>query len=143
MRSNKLTGFTIVELLVVLAVVGILAGITVVGYSNVQKKARTSSSIVSASHTKKKVETYSAETGTFPTAPSQLTGAAITKSYYLNGVTFATATASNPQALTFISCGASVGVKIGYYDDMTASTVYFYTGSANSTNCVGTTGLTT
>lgn len=66
MRSDKLTGFTIVELWVVLSVVGILAGLTIVGYSNVQKKARTSSSIVSASHAKKKVETYSVETGAFP-----------------------------------------------------------------------------
>lgn len=39
----KQTGFTIVELLIVIVVIGILAAITVVAYNGVQEQARHSS----------------------------------------------------------------------------------------------------
>lgn len=41
-RNNK-TGFTIVELLIVIVIVGILAAITVVAYNGIQERARVSS----------------------------------------------------------------------------------------------------
>jgi len=49
-RSNKQTGFTIVELLIVIVVIGILAAITIVAFNGVQSKAqaaRTTSDLVS------------------------------------------------------------------------------------------------
>lgn len=39
---NKQTGFTIVELLIVIVVIGILAAITIVAYNGIQEKARAS-----------------------------------------------------------------------------------------------------
>ena len=42
MNNNKQTGFTIVELLIVIVVIGILAAITMVAYNNVQERARVS-----------------------------------------------------------------------------------------------------
>ena len=38
--ANHKTGFTIVELIIVLVVIGILAALVIVGYSTVQQKAR-------------------------------------------------------------------------------------------------------
>jgi prepilin-type N-terminal cleavage/methylation domain-containing protein len=42
MLSKKQTGFTIVELLIVIVVIGILAAITIVAYNGIQQRARTS-----------------------------------------------------------------------------------------------------
>jgi prepilin-type N-terminal cleavage/methylation domain-containing protein len=39
-RSNHSTGFTIVELLIVIVVIGILAAITIVAYNGIQERAR-------------------------------------------------------------------------------------------------------
>jgi prepilin-type N-terminal cleavage/methylation domain-containing protein len=142
-RKNN-SGFTIVELLIVIVVIGVLAAITIVAYNGITNRANANASLSAATGATKKASAYNAEIGSWPTAPSQLTGAASTTSYQLTGVTFATATSTTSNnTLTFISCGATVGVKIGYYDNAASSTVYLYTGSANSTNCTGTTGLTT
>ena len=42
MITKKQTGFTIVELLIVIVIIGILAAITVVAYSNIQQRANNS-----------------------------------------------------------------------------------------------------
>lgn len=144
-KEYKNKGFTIVELLIVIVVIAILAAITIVAYNGIQARSKTSAGQLAANSADKKAEAYNSELGSYPTAPSQLTGAAATTSYQLSGVTFAASTlASNsPQTLTFISCGATIGVKIGYFDYVGNATVYVYAGSANATNCTSTTGLTT
>jgi prepilin-type N-terminal cleavage/methylation domain-containing protein len=61
MRHSK--GFTIVELLIVIVVIAILAAITVVAYTGVQNKARTSSVSSALSQAAKKLATYHVENG--------------------------------------------------------------------------------
>jgi len=57
----KQSGFTIVELLIVIVVIGILAAITIVAFNGVQNKAKASAAQSAVSQANKKVLTYAAE----------------------------------------------------------------------------------
>ncbi len=60
-------GFTIVELLIVIVVIGILAGIVVVTYNGVQNKTKTTAAEAVAKEIRDKAEAFSAEVSTYPT----------------------------------------------------------------------------
>ena len=62
----KPKGFTIVELLIVIVVIGILAAITIVAYNGVQQRSRDSKRLSDMSAIKKALELYKTDTGTFP-----------------------------------------------------------------------------
>ena len=57
-RKTFSSGFTIVELLIVIVVIAILAAITLVAYNSIQSRARASASASSAASVGKKVATY-------------------------------------------------------------------------------------
>ena len=59
MKVGKLrSGFTIVELLIVIVVIGILAAITIVAYNGIQNRAKTASAQQAVAQGVKKVQTY-------------------------------------------------------------------------------------
>ena len=59
-------GFTIVELLIVVVVIGILAAITIVAYNGVQNRANDSRLDSDVSHIKTALEMYKTDNGTYP-----------------------------------------------------------------------------
>lgn len=65
MRANK-GGFTIVELLIVIVVIAILATISVVAYTGIQRRAQTSAILSEASQWKKLLIAYKAANGSYP-----------------------------------------------------------------------------
>ena len=65
---NKL-GFTIVELLVVIVVIGILAAITIVSFTGISQKATVASIQSDLSNAKKQLQLYYTEYGYYPAAP--------------------------------------------------------------------------
>src|SRR5665811_330588 len=60
-------GFTIVELLVVIVVIGILAAITIVSYTGVSQKATVVSLISDLDNASKQLKLYQVEYSSFPT----------------------------------------------------------------------------
>jgi prepilin-type N-terminal cleavage/methylation domain-containing protein len=84
------SGFTIVELLIVIVVIGILAAITMVAYGTIQARAHDSAIQSDLKNFATKVRSYQAENGTLPNTYSHFAGMGLKvskKSYdhYNNG----------------------------------------------------------
>lgn len=65
-KNKQQLGFTIVELLIVIVVIGILAAITIVAYNGVQVKARDSARISKVNSIAKAISLYHADNGRYP-----------------------------------------------------------------------------
>jgi type II secretion system protein G len=68
MWAQKQKGFTIVELLIVIVVIGILAAITIVAYNGVQSRARDTLRIDGIGKIRDALELYRVDNGVYPTA---------------------------------------------------------------------------
>jgi len=156
-KSQSERGFTIVELLIVIVVIGILAAITIVSFNGVTARANATSAKAAAASAIKKAEAYNAEKATYPTAPAQLTGAASTDTFQLTGVTFnnvagtgtgsslvpptaAPTAAQGSATINFFNC--ATGARFDYWDYASTAPnkwTAVYTGGADATNCTGAT----
>lgn len=65
LKKNQ-KGFTIVELLIVIVVIGILAAIVIVAYNGIQNRAKNTGAQTSAENLAKKVEAFNSVTGAYP-----------------------------------------------------------------------------
>ncbi len=59
-------GFTIVELLIVIVVIGILAAIVIVAYNGVQNRAKLTAAQTAGENLAKKIEAFNGVTGAYP-----------------------------------------------------------------------------
>lgn len=66
-------GFTVVELLIVIVVIGILAAITIVSYNGIVSQSRVSAAKASLNSISKKLEIYRINNSAFPTASDNAT----------------------------------------------------------------------
>ena len=64
--SQKQHGFTIVELLIVIVVIGILAAITIVAYNGIQQRARNTQTVNAITGWVKALKLYEADNGSMP-----------------------------------------------------------------------------
>lgn len=89
-RGQKQTGFTIVELLIVIVVIGILAAITIVAYNGIQNRANDTTIQSDLSAFAKKVQLSAADSGVFPAAGAiRNAGTSTGSSTVFPGFTFA------------------------------------------------------
>ena len=67
LRKRASSGFTIVELLIVIVIIGILAALVVTTYSGIQQKARNTERKTDINAVHGQVEAYNAQFGYYPT----------------------------------------------------------------------------
>ncbi len=77
-RRSKRSGFTIVELLIVIVVIGILAAISVVAYNGIQNRAHSTAVKSDLNNNAKKLEEYKILNGRYPLNESQFKDADLT-----------------------------------------------------------------
>ena len=76
--ARKESGFTIVELLVVIVVIAILASISVVSYNGIQQRARDSARDSAVRSLKLALEVYKSDINTYPAPVAAGTGVNVT-----------------------------------------------------------------
>lgn len=69
---KKIRGFTVVELLIVVVVIGILATIVIVAYNGVQNESKQSKIAADLSNVQKLVELYKIQNGSYPATATNL-----------------------------------------------------------------------
>lgn len=144
-------GFTIVELLIVVVVIGILAAITIVAYSGITNRANTTKAQTNAANVQKVAEAMNADNGSYPRLTTDFTtGSTSTKLpggivLFIAGNTTTNATPDASNGLTNVwyqycgtvaapAAGAATGGRIQYWDFTTnalsTNVVYVGTGAA-------------
>lgn len=114
MKWAKQQGFTIVELLIVIVVIGILASITVVAYNGVQNRAKATAAYTLAVNVKKSAELAYLDTGTYPTIAEMTSSTALARidaaSFTVSG-----ATPTTEKHVRYVQCGSPViGAQVIY-----------------------------
>ena len=145
--QTKQKGFTIVELLIVIVVIGILAAISIVAYNGVTQKARDDGRLTDARSLLNAAASYNAEYGAWPTiaqvqGTADVTGAAtgtkfntvkLTGNAAAGGKVSATVPDSGSKDnLQYVFCttsGVNTGVKVTYYIEASSTTKTLSSGS--------------
>jgi prepilin-type N-terminal cleavage/methylation domain-containing protein len=113
---KKERGFTIVELLIVIVVIGILAAITIVAYNGVQSRARNSAAQSAAENMAKKIEAFNAATGSYPVnGPNTVTTQLATQnesSLTGSGITVGTPSTTNGTATVRVELCSSTATAL-------------------------------
>ena len=147
--KTKQSGFTIVELLIVIVVIAILAAITIVAYNGIQNRAKTSSGQQLANSVVKKAEAYNAAgtTGAYPAAVANFadvneskldnTSQVVDRATTGAGLITTQANYSDGQKVIYRAVNSNAGACVWYWDftKTTAQNTLLTMGTATATNC--------
>ncbi len=132
-KIKQQTGFTIVELLIVIVVIAILATITIVTYNGIRSRAETSASVSAHEIVMKKAKLVKVITGHYPTSLADFELNSET-SLAGSGITFSAVAldgTESPDTILYSICSPDTptGMKIRYYDYSTKTIIYTDTGT--------------
>ncbi len=105
MTKTVKKAFTIVELLIVIVVIGILAGIVVVTYQGIQARAKTTAASTSAKEVRDKAEVFNSEESIYPTFEQLYTATS-------NPTGTGTSAAAGSEAVPTAKLGAETKTKL-------------------------------
>lgn len=140
--QTKQKGFTIVELLIVIVIIGILAAISIVAYNGVIQKARDDRRVTNARNLVNAAASYNAENGTWPTV-TQVQGYSTVK---LTGdaadsakVTATAPTSGTADTYRYVVCSTG-GVRVQYWREVAGASAGETVGlntidTGNTTTC--------
>lgn len=138
-QKQHSTGFTIIELLIVIVVIGILAAITIVAYNGIQSRANTSSAQATANTVTKKAEAFNSVVGTYPVFPVDFTNAPATGNVpeaILTGSGIVLADVATKPVKTatveYKVCENRTGVAIAYWNYSTSTRIISYLGTCTA-----------
>jgi len=142
--KNKIKGFTIVELLIVIVVIGILAAITLVSFNGVTQRATKAANQSNAQSVIAAAESIRANSGVYPT-PLVATGvgsyASPTMLWNLNNYVVSSAGVANtvivPSSLSSLVTGTSTGVLAGVLPTATNGNLLYVTTNATIASANG------
>jgi prepilin-type N-terminal cleavage/methylation domain-containing protein len=123
MIIQKQKGFTIVELLIVIVVIGILAAITIIAFNGIQDKARQTQVSAAANQAGKKIRLYQVENEAYPSNLATVgiaNTSTITYDYTQNGQWFCVS-AKTASGTSFTAGASSTGncaqLNVSYYNN--------------------------
>jgi type IV pilus assembly protein PilA len=159
-KTQAQSGFTIVELLIVVVVIAILAAITIVSYNGITNRANASGAQAASSSLQKKAELYVADgpTAKYPVAISNLTTGVPSDKTYLTPVSLFPTAANGPltadngkSSARYYACAAGVtspsssnvttstitGARVEYWNYTTPGTTFVDLGNVGTAtaNC--------
>ena len=150
---NKLRGFTIVELLIVIVVIAILASISIVSYNGIQNRAKATAAASTAKNVATKAEMANTFKSAYPgviadfndNSESKIAGSGLILVAAATSLTSTNGTNTVSYEKCTGSGAAAGGARIGAFDYNTGSgTVYTYLGNATAANagtCTAWTGI--
>ena len=113
MHKNAAKGFTLIELMIVVAIIGILAAVALPAYSDYLTRARDSELVLAASTGRTAVSEYTASTGGMPTTATLAGINNVQNSQYVRTVSYS-GSAVGPGTITVQGNTATVttGIQI-------------------------------
>lgn len=138
-KKARASGFTIVELLIVVVIIAILAAITIVAYNGIQTKAKNSAAQSTLSTLNKKIMAYYHLKGSYPASTTTVVSTLATypeSTLPTSGIAVGTPSPTNGTTTIKVElCGAGAGVKLTPFDFSTnnLSTTITNLGSVSGT----------